>query len=59
MLAVTGGEHLPGGAQPDSTRPLYSLGPSARSGTRADRGLRDLAHALIAAESTQKEEANV
>jgi len=58
MLAVTGGEHPPGAAPPDSGRPLYSLGPSAKSGTRADRGLRDLAHALIAPESEHKEEAN-
>jgi hypothetical protein len=59
MLAVTCGERLAEAVPPDGGRPLYSLGPSARSGTRADRGLRDLARALIAPESEQKEEAGV
>jgi hypothetical protein len=59
MLAVTGGGSPPATAPLDIGRPLYSLGPSARSGTRADRGLRDLARHLIAAENTQKEEAGV
>ena len=59
MLAVTGGGSPPASASPDGGRPLYSLGPSARSGTRADRGLRDLARSLIAVENTQKEEAGV
>jgi hypothetical protein len=58
MLAVTGWDGPAEAAPPDGGRPLYSLGPSARSGTRADRGLRDLARALIAPESERKEEAN-
>jgi len=62
MLAVAGGGSAgssAGAAPPEAgARPLYSLGPSAASGTRADKGLRDLTRALVSSGSTIKEEAN-
>lgn len=54
MLAVTGGDP----ALPDGARPVYRLGPSAGSGTRADRGLRDLTRALVGSQSTEGEDAD-
>src|SRR5215207_562731 len=47
MLAVAGGDTAGGGPPEAGTRPLYSLGPAAASGTRADKGLRDLTRALV------------
>src|SRR5215207_10184894 len=58
MLAVAGGDTAGGGPPEAGTRPLYSLGPAAASGTRADKGLRDLTRALVSSGSTIKEEAN-
>jgi hypothetical protein len=52
VLAVTGGDPTP----PDGTHPLYRLGPSAGSGTSTDRGLRDLARALVGSGTMEKEE---
>jgi len=60
MLAVSGGggapETVSSGDGGSEARPLYTLGPAASSGTRADKGLRELARALIASGTTQQEE---
>lgn len=59
MLAVTGGGSFPETLPPESgDRPLYALGPQAANGTHADKGLRELTRALVASESTHKEEAH-
>jgi conjugal transfer ATP-binding protein TraC len=74
ILAVmgVGGTLPPEAAHPEGeegeARPLYSLGPGAGSGTRADKGLRDLTRALVGSTNgsatsgaigTREEEANV
>jgi len=52
ILAVTGAGGPPVTTFPEgdggASRPLYSLGPGAGSGTQAGRGLRSLARALVA-----------
>jgi len=60
MLAVSDGggalEAAPSGDGGSEARPLYTLGPAAGSGTRADKGLRELTRALVASGTTQREE---
>ena len=49
MLALTGGagSSEPAASGDGAERPLYSLGPAATSGARADSGLANLARALV------------
>lgn len=60
ILAVSGGggapETVSSGDGGSEARPLYSLGPIAGSGTRADKGLRELSRALVTSGTTQREE---
>jgi hypothetical protein len=60
LLATFGGGGS-GHTPPTSagSRPHFSLGPSAATGTRTDRGLRDLTHALVSGVAHDQEEATV
>jgi hypothetical protein len=53
MLALTGGagSSEPAASGDGAERPLYSLGPAATSGARADSGLANLARALVGSRS--------